>query len=214
MKHSFLFVVALIILSGCSILRPSQEELQATISAGIAQTQTAAPTMTATIVPTNTPKPTTAFTPTKTITVTPTATQEDMRVKTALVSQYHIIELTYDTLDWEANLGQGPIGVVDHPEFFVLNSTDFDDCEINDLYGHGVDPVNFYMKDYYETFANIKLHFEMWLKRDTNEPSWTVVKWGPEERYILEIRSYDSGWACFNNAQEVLWLSAERGFMK
>lgn len=213
MKNAIFLAASLTVLVGCSNLRLSPENVQATIIAGIAQTQTAVPTMTATMVPSNTPNPTITPTPTNKPPETPTATQEDMRVKTALMSQYHIIELTYDTLDWEANLAPGPVGV-DHPEFFVLNSTDFDDCEINDLYGHGVDPVNFYMKEYYETYANTKLHFEMWLKRATNEPSWTVVKWGPEERHILEIRSYDSGWACFNNAQEVLWLSAERGFMK
>lgn len=72
MKRSITFVFFLaLVVSACG---PSQEQIQATVQASIAETQAALPTVTNTPLPTNTPEPTETPSPTNTPQPTATAT--------------------------------------------------------------------------------------------------------------------------------------------
>ena len=74
MKKIVVLISVLILLSGCGAKQISPEDIQATISVGIEQTQLANPTSTNTSTPTDTPTFTTTFTNTPTVTLTPTIT--------------------------------------------------------------------------------------------------------------------------------------------
>lgn len=75
MKKIVVLISFLILISGCGAKQISPEDIQATISAGIEQTQLANPTSTNTSTPTDTPTFTPTFTSTPTDTPTPTITK-------------------------------------------------------------------------------------------------------------------------------------------
>lgn len=66
MKHILPFFLIFMLLVGCSVPQSAKIDTEATISAAIAQTQTAIPTLTATMAPTNTLAPTNTSKPTNT----------------------------------------------------------------------------------------------------------------------------------------------------
>lgn len=89
MKKYVILISILLLLSACSgseQIRP--EDIQATIAAGIEQTQRALPTSTNTSTPTDTPTftPTTTPTPTETPTLTPTQTQTPTNTLRAIIN--------------------------------------------------------------------------------------------------------------------------------
>jgi hypothetical protein len=81
MKHLVLLIVLLA--SACA---PSAEDIQSTVQASIAQTETARPTATKTTKPTNTPKPTATKRPTPTKTPAPSMDELRQGLLDALVS--------------------------------------------------------------------------------------------------------------------------------
>ena len=119
-------------------------------------------------------------------------------------------ELTFDTSKWKA----GPLRL-GNKGYYHLFSLNYPKCYIDDLWEHGFDSNSFYPVDSYETHANISFHFQIYYRTGTSNPAFSIIKWGPGEKYVIQIDSVDSinsEWTCFNEGKEVLWLSAERGF--
>ncbi len=118
--------------------------------------------------------------------------------------------MTFNNTKWEAGpLRLGNVG------YYHLFSRKYPDCYIDDLWQHGWDPSRFYVVDSYDTHVNISFHFQKYYRTGTTNPAFSIVKWGPGEKYVIQIVSIDainSDWNCFYEGLEVLWLSAERGF--
>ncbi len=97
------------------------------------------------------------------------------------------------------------------PEPLTLTSIIYPDCIFGET-GRGPDYELYRLENYYADYGDFRLYFDMWYSRETIDPVYTWVFWGPSDRYSLEILSSESGWDCVNEALDVLSASAERGF--
>lgn len=199
-KHTAIFVliVCVMLLSACG---PTERQIQEAIS----MTQTAQPTNT--VEPTATLLPTATSTPTTKPTAVPTKTKTPKPTPTPTEAPQDFLKfeggyLTFNSDIWKVTSDS------------VITSLQYPDCMILTYYGHGYDDTKIRVVNEYDEYNGVNFYFDEYRWKDTDEPAFTNVKWGPNQMYVVEIQSPESGWSCFRDALGVFWQSSLAGFEK
>lgn len=190
-----IMILGVLLLSAC---QPSPQQVQEAMD----KTQAVQPTVT--IEPTPTSKSHSA--PKLTSTAKPTSTPEPTQTPTEIPQsflKYNGIYLTFDTETWEV-ISEGALESLKYPECLILTGPS----------GHGYEPSLIRIVNEYEIINDITFYFQEYRWKDTDEPAFTNVTWGPNQMYAMEVQSAKSGWDCFQDALGLLWQSSLADFKK
>jgi hypothetical protein len=193
----FTLIGCLVLLAGCiTVVVPTAAPAPTQVPSSIPPTATQVPPS-PTLIPTATPEP---FPPPE----TPTATTQPL--KSAVVGfPPNGFVLYYDPAKWEAKPSQY------NASAWILESREFNDCEIRQLLGHGVDPNQTPLTTEVLNFSGIEITYNLWRDKDTHFPAIVGYYWD-NFNGSAEVFVEDQPEECLAAAQQVIKDSAAYGF--